>query len=116
MLAPSAVTTVDDGFFLLIPREVFLETNLSSKCLLAGHEVLELFEKRHFRCDCGNGKFKLDGSSSSSSSSCSIECQLEPSKEAYNLENKYNHNFQGLYCHCGKEYDEEKDFMMGCEV
>lgn len=23
-----------------------------------GHDVVELYTKRHFRCDCGNSKFK----------------------------------------------------------
>ncbi|CAO3664916.1 unnamed protein product [Rhizopus stolonifer] len=55
----------------------------------ADHELLELFAKRHFRCDCG----LLD------------KFDNHPSND----ENKYNHNFRGLYCRCGQTYDPEKE-------
>lgn len=56
------------------------------------HELLELFPKRNFRCDCGvPGKF---GGSS---------CELTKGQQkaaAVNNQNTYNHNFKGLYCRC----------------
>ncbi|CAF0944152.1 unnamed protein product [Brachionus calyciflorus] len=55
------------------------------------HELIELYTKRNFRCDCGNSKF-------------SIKCKLEPEKEPQNINNKYNHNFNGLYCSCNRPY------------
>ncbi|KAM7278012.1 hypothetical protein ACFE04_005146 [Oxalis oulophora] len=57
-----------------------------------GHEILELWTKRDFRCDCGNSKFGK------------FSCKLFPNKESENTENSYNHNFKGLYCTCGRPY------------
>jgi len=65
------------------------------------HEVEELFEKREFRCDCGNEK-------------AGGRCQLCPDKESENRNNRYNHNFRGRYCHCDGIYDEQKDVMVQC--
>jgi E3 ubiquitin-protein ligase UBR7 len=54
------------------------------------HELFELFPKRDFRCDCGM-EGKLNGHA------CSL---MLPAKRIVkkNDKNKYNHNFQGLYC------------------
>lgn len=56
----------------------------------ADHELLELFAKRHFRCDCGLLD-KFDNHP------CSLTI---PAKKIIktNDENKYNHNFRGFYC------------------
>ncbi|KAJ1659330.1 hypothetical protein IWQ61_001573 [Dispira simplex] len=60
------------------------------------HEVIELFNKRHFRCDCGTTRLN-DG--------C---CQLEPNKhQVTNEENQYNHNFLARYCWCDSVYEPE---------
>lgn len=56
------------------------------------HELVELYTKRNFRCDCGNSNFK------------DFNCKLEPEKEKENVLNKYNHNFSGLYCSCSRPY------------
>ncbi|KAF0932032.1 hypothetical protein E2562_007838, partial [Oryza meyeriana var. granulata] len=64
-------------------------------CSLAchdGHEVVELWTKRKFRCDCGNSKFG------------SHICKLCPEKDPENPANSYNHNFKGSYCTCGRPY------------
>ncbi|KAL6876342.1 hypothetical protein ACP4OV_012914 [Aristida adscensionis] len=64
-------------------------------CSLAchdGHEVVELWTKRKFRCDCGNSKFGGQ------------LCKLCPEKDTENVENSYNHNFKGSYCTCGRPY------------
>lgn len=55
------------------------------------HELIELYTKRNFRCDCGNPKFDNP-------------CQLIPDKTALNDDNKYNQNFSGLYCTCHRPY------------
>ena len=34
---------------------------------------------------------------------------LVQKKEAENVENKYNHNFQGLYCNCERPYPDSED-------
>ncbi|CAL8111594.1 unnamed protein product [Orchesella dallaii] len=65
-----------------------------------GHELVELFTKRNFRCDCGNKRFP-DNS-----------CQLQPEKDDMNADNVYNQNFNGLYCSCHRPYpdpDQEND-------
>ncbi|KAI8330137.1 hypothetical protein BD560DRAFT_416474 [Blakeslea trispora] len=63
----------------------------------ASHDLLELFPKRHFRCDCG----LLDH-----------PCELMiPAKKMiqFNDQNQYNHNFKGRYCRCDQFYDPEKE-------
>lgn len=71
-----------------------------------GHEIIELWTKRKFKCDCGNSKF---GESF---------CKLLPSKDIENEENSYNHNFKGKYCTCGRPYPdpdvEEQVEMIQC--
>lgn len=71
-----------------------------------GHEVLELWTKRNFRCDCGNSKFR------------EFSCKLSPNKDVENVENSYNHNFKGLYCTCNRPYPDpdlqEQEEMIQC--
>ncbi|XP_011050924.1 PREDICTED: putative E3 ubiquitin-protein ligase UBR7 isoform X2 [Acromyrmex echinatior] len=72
-----------------------------------GHELVELYTKRHFRCDCGNTKF--DGK----------QCNLEKLKSAINTENKYNQNFDGVYCICARPYPDpegDEDDMLQCII
>ncbi|KAG9130146.1 hypothetical protein Leryth_019955 [Lithospermum erythrorhizon] len=73
-----------------------------------GHEIVELWTKRNFRCDCGNSKFGT------------AYCKLFPGKDVENSENSYNHNFKGLYCTCSRPYPdpniEEQQEMTQCIV
>ncbi|KAL0324197.1 UNVERIFIED_CONTAM: putative E3 ubiquitin-protein ligase UBR7 [Sesamum calycinum] len=73
-----------------------------------GHEIVELWTKRNFRCDCGNSKF---GGSF---------CKLLASKDVENANNVYNHNFKGTYCTCDLPYPdpnaEEQVEMIQCCV
>uniref|UniRef100_A0A673C971 Putative E3 ubiquitin-protein ligase UBR7 n=1 Tax=Sphaeramia orbicularis TaxID=375764 RepID=A0A673C971_9TELE len=73
-----------------------------------GHDVFELYTKRNFRCDCGNGKFG------------EFQCQLIPSKDEENVKNLYNHNFNGCYCTCDRPYpdtdDQVNDEMIQCVI
>jgi E3 ubiquitin-protein ligase UBR7 len=64
------------------------------------HDLYELYTKRNFRCDCGNKKFQF--------SSIKV-CKLKPLKDDLNDFNKYNHNFEGLYCTCDRPYPEVED-------
>ncbi|OXA60503.1 putative E3 ubiquitin-protein ligase UBR7 [Folsomia candida] len=57
-----------------------------------GHELVELYTKRNFRCDCGNKKFPDN------------PCTLQKDKEEYNEKNVYSQNFSGLYCTCHRPY------------
>lgn len=56
------------------------------------HELVELYTKRNFRCDCGNPKFN------------SHPCTFTPNKTDLNYENRYNQNFSGIYCVCHRPY------------
>jgi len=67
----------------------------SMNCHL-NHDVFELFDKRGFRCDCGTPR---------SGSQCSLKS--DP-KEDDNASNKYNHNFDHLYCWCNSEYKQDQ--------
>lgn len=73
-----------------------------------GHELFELYTKRNFRCDCGNGKFE------------NFTCKLFPYKDKINNQNKYNQNFHGLYCTCARPYpdpdDDVEDEMIQCII
>ncbi|KAK3917686.1 Putative E3 ubiquitin-protein ligase [Frankliniella fusca] len=60
------------------------------------HDLVELYTKRNFRCDCGNSKFGGN------------KCNLEPVKEE-NDKNKYNQNFKGVYCTCKRPYPDPED-------
>lgn len=62
-----------------------------------GHDLVELYTKRHFRCDCGNDKFP------------GRKCTLTPEKAKTNILNKYNQNFKGLYCICHRPYPDPED-------
>ncbi|KAJ1519581.1 hypothetical protein ONE63_004856 [Megalurothrips usitatus] len=61
-----------------------------------GHDLVELYTKRNFRCDCGNSLFGGN------------KCNLEPGKEI-NEKNKYNQNFLGVYCTCKRPYPDPED-------
>ncbi|XP_043463212.1 putative E3 ubiquitin-protein ligase UBR7 [Leptopilina heterotoma] len=73
-----------------------------------GHELIELYTKRHFKCDCGNSKFANN------------KCSLYPVKSNLNEENKYNQNFDGVYCTCMRPYPDpeglDNDEMLQCTI
>lgn len=62
-----------------------------------GHDLIELYTKRKFRCDCGNAKFG------------DFKCKLEEKKVDFNFTNTYNQNFSGVYCTCKRPYPDEED-------
>ncbi|GAA5880426.1 hypothetical protein JCM1840_007693 [Sporobolomyces johnsonii] len=70
------------------------------------HDLVELFNRRHFRCDCGTEAM--------GAGSC---CSISPRDDApANVENKYDANFEGRFCFCGRPYDPhtETDSMYQC--
>lgn len=75
----------------------------------ADHELVELYTKRHFQCDCGNSKFPTDN-----------PCKLVSEKAAVNEQNKYSQNFFGKYCTCHRPYpDPERtteEVMIQCII
>ncbi|CAH1646398.1 unnamed protein product [Spodoptera littoralis] len=72
------------------------------------HELIELYTKRNFKCDCGNPKFN------------SHPCHFTPDKTDFNEENIYNQNFSGLYCTCQRPYPDPEatteDDMIQCII
>lgn len=69
------------------------------------HDVIEMFTKRNFKCDCGLK---------------STTCKLVPCKMVPNENNKYNQNFVGNYCTCHRPYpdveDDVADEMIQCII
>ncbi|CAH8458011.1 unnamed protein product [Schistosoma rodhaini] len=57
------------------------------------HDIVELYTKRYFRCDCGNSKF---------AGVCN--CLLWEEKDDENDLNQYNDNFSNQYCTCQRPY------------
>lgn len=62
-----------------------------------GHEMVELYTKRDFRCDCGTMKI------------LAVKCRLDTVKLEQNDANKYNQNFSGVYCFCHRPYPDPED-------
>ncbi|KAH9828517.1 uncharacterized protein C8Q71DRAFT_719259, partial [Rhodofomes roseus] len=79
---------------------------ICSACSIAchtDHEQLELFPKRAFRCDCPTRAL-------------AHACTLHSTPEEENAGNKYGHNFEGVFCRCGRPYDakKERETMVQC--
>jgi E3 ubiquitin-protein ligase UBR7 len=68
-----------------------------------GHDVLELWTRRRFRCDCGNSKFGVG------------ICRLQVNKEPENSCNIYNQNYKGVYCICKRPHP-DPDLPEQCEM
>lgn len=64
-----------------------------------GHDLIELYTKRNFRCDCGNIKFAKSEN----------KCVLNDDKIEVNELNAYNQNFSGTYCVCHRPYPDPED-------
>lgn len=69
--------------------------------VLLSPQVVELWTRRHFRCDCGNSKFGQG------------ICKLQADKEIENAENTYNQNYKGLYCTCHRVYPDPEGEALG---
>ncbi|KAJ1863021.1 hypothetical protein LPJ73_000623 [Coemansia sp. RSA 2703] len=74
----------------------------------ADHNVIEIFQKRNFRCDCGTKRL--------APGSCQLKQRRTGLARIAN-DNEYGHNFWGFYCRCNKLYDNETDAeMVQCYV
>ncbi|RAK72803.1 putative metaphase-anaphase transition protein (Mlo2) [Aspergillus fijiensis CBS 313.89] len=78
------------------------------------HNLVELFSKRNFVCDCGTTRM-------SSSSPCTLRNDPHTGAKGVHSEephpgNKYNHNFQNKFCGCDEDYDpnQERGTMFQC--
>lgn len=73
------------------------------------HNLVELFSKRDFVCDCGTTRL------ANSATPCNLRLNSETGAkggvlgEVARHGNKYNQNFEGKFCGCGEEYDPEKE-------
>lgn len=73
------------------------------------HNLVELFTKRDFVCDCGTTRL------ANSSTPCSLRNNAQTGSkggvigEEARQGNKYNQNFEGKFCGCGEEYDPDKE-------
>src|SRR5579871_2641274 len=71
------------------------------------HNLVELFCKRDFTCDCGTMRM--------GATPCSLR---KVSNQPINTKNDYNHNFEGRFCDCDQVYDvdAEEGTMFQCLV
>ncbi|SCW04351.1 LAFE_0H11628g1_1 [Lachancea fermentati] len=69
-------------------------------------ELVELFSKRGFTCDCGTERQKKK--------SGEFWCQLRRNtvQDVCCLTNRYGHNFKGLFCDCNTQFDPDSDSAM----
>ncbi|CAK40319.1 uncharacterized protein An09g04650 [Aspergillus niger] len=71
------------------------------------HDLVELFNKRNFVCDCGTTRMPA-------TSPCTLRNDPKTGAKGVHSEqphqgNKYNHNFQNKFCGCGEDYDPHKE-------
>ncbi|KAI0018613.1 putative zinc finger in N-recognin-domain-containing protein [Xylariomycetidae sp. FL0641] len=79
------------------------------------HELVEIFQKRNFTCDCGTTRFSPD-------QHCTLRINQETNtkgavhSEPADPNNKYNQNFRNRFCSCSIDYkpQEQKGTMFQC--
>lgn len=79
------------------------------------HNLVEIFQKRNFTCDCGTKRIP-------STSPCSLRTNVETNtrggvhSEEPDVNNKYNQNFKNRFCGCECDYDpfQQKGTMFQC--
>ncbi|CAJ2503167.1 Uu.00g105610.m01.CDS01 [Anthostomella pinea] len=79
------------------------------------HELVEIFQKRNFTCDCGTTRFTPD-------QQCTLRIDPETNtkggvhSEPADPNNKYNQNFRNNFCSCSIDYKprEQKGTMFQC--
>ncbi|KAH9845872.1 Protein mlo2 [Teratosphaeria destructans] len=73
------------------------------------HNLVELFTKRDFVCDCGTTRLSNCGTPCTLRINASTGRKGDVKGEEARSGNKYNQNYQGKFCGCGEEYDPEKE-------
>ncbi|KAL6945426.1 hypothetical protein ACO0QE_002878 [Hanseniaspora vineae] len=68
----------------------------------ADHNLVELFTKRDFTCDCGTERI-----SGKKNASCNLRKNDKLDIPSYT--NRYCHNFKSLFCDCNQPYDPENE-------
>lgn len=94
------------------PHQQFTPAGVCYSCSISchgEHNLVEIFSKRDFVCDCGTTRMQNAGTS------CGLRLNAETGRkggvsgEEARAGNKYNQNFEGKFCGCGEEYDPEKE-------
>lgn len=87
----------------------------------ADHEIIELFNKRNYTCECGTRKFPSQCTLEKGVSITTSNSNVEPLVDSEGWRkiittNLYSQNHEGLYCWCHKNYDPEteEDEMIQC--
>ncbi|PVU87748.1 hypothetical protein BB560_002072 [Smittium megazygosporum] len=70
----------------------------------SNHDVIELFAKRSFACDCGTLAMQRIHPNK-----CNLKDKYPNISSTTNSKNSYNHNFWGYYCRCDTFYDPNKE-------
>lgn len=80
------------------------------------HNLVELFTKRNFVCDCGTTRLKNSGTACSLRVNSVTGSKGDVTGEEAHGGNRYNQNYEGKFCGCGEEYDPEveKGTMFQC--
>ncbi|EME80713.1 uncharacterized protein MYCFIDRAFT_21308, partial [Pseudocercospora fijiensis CIRAD86] len=73
------------------------------------HNLVELFAKRDFVCDCGTTRFGTSDTPCSLRPNPATGRKGDVKGQEARPGNKYNQNFEGKFCGCGEEYDPEKE-------
>ena len=101
------------------PHQQFTPAGVCYGCSISchgEHNLVELFSRRDFECDCGTTRM------GNSSTPCALRHNPVTGRkggvvgEEARQGNKYNQNFKGKFCGCGEEYDPEmeKGTMFQC--
>lgn len=96
--------------------QVYTPAGLCYSCSISchgDHNLVELFSRRNFTCDCGTKRME--------SSTCTLRSDENTGERGARNEepattNFYNQNFQNRFCGCGEEYDAhlQKGTMFQC--
>ncbi|KAJ3554879.1 hypothetical protein NPX13_g10490 [Xylaria arbuscula] len=100
------------------PDEPFTTAGICYSCSVqchGDHELVEIFQKRNFTCDCGTTRFKPD-------QPCTLRINPDTNtrgnvhSEQPDPNNKYNQNFRNRFCSCSIDYkaQEQKGTMFQC--
>ena len=96
--------------------QVYTPAGLCYSCSISchgDHNLVELFSRRNFTCDCGTKRMET--------SLCTLRSDENTGERGARKEdsattNNYNQNFQNRFCGCGEEYDAhlQKGTMFQC--
>ncbi|GIZ49082.1 hypothetical protein CKM354_001212200 [Cercospora kikuchii] len=101
------------------PHQQFTPAGMCYSCSISchgEHNLVELFTKRDFVCDCGTTRYETSGTP------CTLRTNAETGQkggvtgEKAREGNKYDQNFEGKFCGCSEDYDpeQEKGTMFQC--